>query len=410
MDWARYGPDKKSISALFYRQEKHGEIFCKFCDGKMIFVRPDKKAPHFRVNNRESHTCKYFSNAIEDIVESCNDTVRIDRKNNESPVFHLNFEKTNKIAKGEVTSTKFKSDNEYIPYVSTSYKSIMQGKAKLKTHFKFIADMYSLILKNPADQVLKCRFTIHENGVTKKVKAVDLIPNIPHLITLNEKNKLSDRKRFIVGTILSAKETKNKNIEITLYGEKIDSGYINHKIIIMKNACLEAGLSVSDFYRDRFIVFYIRPKIEKKNEILSFVNSYDDFEFGKLTAKDGDWCDSKDEKKIDDFLYRWRIEHDVPDIDVGKKLFEVQNNIDRFYVPDWILYIEDKKVVMEYFGFYTQEYMERKARKIEYFTDLKDYLFIGIDKIDIDNDFEGLKNKLCNLFPRLRRNWPNHAK
>lgn len=396
MEWARYGLEKKIISAAYYRENKHGDPFCKYCDGRMTIVRGDNAIPHFRVVDRATHTCKYFSNAIEEIVESCGLTVKMDRKNNESPIFHLDFEKELKGASTKEPSKTTKLDDEYKPYYSTTPTSVMQGKLKLKTRFKFVTDMYLLILKNPMDQVLKCRFTIRENGVTKKIKVNDLIPNIAHLISLNKKEKLSDRKRFILGTILSAKETINKNIEITLYGEKIGAGYINHKIIIMKKVWVEEGLNISDFYRDRFVVFYTKPKFndDKKNEIVSFIHSNEDFGFGKLTAKDGDWCDSKEEKSIDDFLYYWNIKHDVPDIDIGKKLFQVENGVDRFYVPDWILYIEGKKIIMEYFGFYTQEYLDRKLRKIEYFSNLSDYLFLAIEKEDLKDDFRGLKEKL----------------
>ncbi|MEK5183225.1 hypothetical protein [Paenibacillus sp. FSL P4-0288] len=405
MEWARYGSVKKSISAAYYREEKHGEIICKFCDGRMTIVRPEKRGPHFRVVDRSTHTCKYFSNAIESIVEDCKTTVRMDRKNNESPLFHLSFD-------GEIKNEKLtdspvlESEDEYVPFYSSSTSSVMKGKPKLKTRFKFIGDMFSLILYNPRDEVLKCRFTIQENGVIKKIKAIDLIPSYRHLVTLNEKNKISDRKRFVVGTILSAKETINKNIEITLYGEKIESRYINHKIIIMKKVSEETGLNISDFYRDRFIMVYTKPKFssDKKNEFVSFVHSFEDFEFGKLTSKDGDWCDSKEEMGIDNFLYFWNIRHDVPDIEVGKTLFESKNGIDQFYVPDWIIYIEGKKVIMEYFGFYTPEYMERKLRKIDYFSNLPDYLFLAIEREDLRNEYKELKNKLNHLFPSLQLN------
>lgn len=57
---------------------------------------------------------------------------------------------------------------------------------------------------------------------------------------------------------------------------------------------------------------------------------------------------------------------------------------------------------MEYFGFYTEDYLRKKERKTDYFSHLKDWGFLAIEKRDLLNNFQGLHQKLLEKNPNLK--------
>lgn len=398
MQWARYGTEKRNISAAYYREEKHGEVYCKFCNGKMAFVKTGNRSPHFRVIDRKTHTCKYFGNDIEDIVASCSAAVQLDRKNNESPVFKLNMDYNKK---GSDTNENGESQlSEDLSLLNISFHPYI----KEKILFKFVFDIYEAYLKNENDRVLQFRFVLLESGESRKIKADDLVPSYKNILLLNAKEKLSERKRFIVGSILSSKETVKKHIEVTLRGVKLESGhYINHKIIFMKNVLDNMGLKVEDFYKNRSIIIYSKLKLnENEREVISFVSSVEDFDFGRYTSLDGDWVNTNEQKEIDDFLYTRNILHTIPTPSMAKLFFQQE---ERVWVPGWVIFLNEKPVVVDYADSPNDLFQGTLELKRKYFLERSDCMYINIYKDDLTENYSGLKKKIHTIQPNLQLNF-----
>ncbi|MGV2886237.1 hypothetical protein [Paenibacillus taichungensis] len=398
MQWARYGSEKKSISAMYYREAKHGDVFCRFCNGKMAYVKTGNRLPHFRVVDRKTHTCKYFGNDIEEIVTACSSVVELDRKNNESPIFKLKLnlkEREQSIAAAESSHTR-----DGLPLRDMSFYPI----AKEKQLFKFIFDLHEGYLKYEHDRVLQFRFVLEEADSTVKIKADDFIPSYKSIVQLDAKKKLSDRKRYIVGSILSAKETVKKNIEVTLRGEKSESGsYINHKVIFMKRALDDMGLHVGDFYKNRPIIVYAKFKMnENKREIISFVSDVDDFDFGRFTSMDGDWLDSLEKREIDDFFYTRNIIHAIPNPTTAKLYFKQENLV---MVPDWVIFLRETPVVVDFAERPNDILHGPLELKRDYFVNRGDCLYFNVFKEDLTDNYAGLKKKILAIQPNLQLNF-----
>ncbi|MCM3130612.1 MULTISPECIES: hypothetical protein [unclassified Paenibacillus] len=394
MQWARYGYEKKQISAEYYREAKHGEVTCRFCEGKMAYVSTGNRKPHFRVVDRKTHTCKYFGNEIEKIVESSSEVVQMNRKNNENPVFTLNIESAKQ--SNEKTLQSIASDS-----FLTSLDLMRSSKGN--SLYKFIHDLHAMFLKNEYDKVLQFRFIVAEGGTAQKIKAEELVPSYKQIIDMHTKGKLTSRKRFIVGTILSSKETIKRNVEVTLRGEKSSDGsYINHKIIIMKYVLDQQNLDVTDFIKGNTIVVYAKLKLsDTKREVISFVSSKDDFDFGRYTSLDGDWLDSQDKKIVDDFFYLCNIKHVVPDHAMTKQYFYHE---DLLLKPDWVLFIRNKTIVIDYVVSQKDFISNKSEPRGDYFINRTDYHYMKVLKEDIEDNFYGLKKKLHEIIPNLQLN------
>ncbi|WP_209809947.1 hypothetical protein [Ammoniphilus resinae] len=404
MLYARYGENKLKVKSTDYSKEVHGDAICPFCDGKMTWRRG--KTPHFMVAERKTHTCQYFSNYLNRLCyQFPRNTVDLRRGSDGSPIFNLEFEGETKIkknSKGE-RDVKTKLDGqEVLPSVIQGLKQSSISTTKLKTNFKFIHDIYDFIRANERDQVLNCTFIVKG----KKIKGEELLPKFSDILDLHANNKLHEMNRFLVGRILDVRIFGTGTIQVTLKGEKMSGSFVNPKIIIKKDVIQKLALDETDFRKNRFIMFYGKPSINEKREIIAFVNKPEDFEFGKISAIDGDFVDSLEEMHIDNYFNHQGIRHYIPTINNGKDLFSVCAGEDHFYVPDWILYT-GTIIIVEYFGFYTEEYLEKKLRKIQYYSSLPHYKFISLEKSDIVDNFQGLKNKLLEIDPTLKLNTMN---
>ena len=75
------------------------------------------------------------------------------------------------------------------------------------------------------------------------------------------------------------------------------------------------------------------------------------------------------------------------------------------YIPDFIIDLGNKKVIIEYFGLFRKkftthiykEYCEKAERKIEFFTSLDNVIFIAIYPEDIKDNFKGVSEKLASF-------------
>jgi hypothetical protein len=402
---ARIGEDKRKIDAKYYRKEKHGEPICLYCDGKVTFRKG--KTPHFMVTDRKGHSCPYYSDYVEQIILSLpHETVDLRRSRDCSMlVFTLNFEKEpnkNQAASSSSPNQKTAGDNDNLhPILKKRVLGSNHSLTKLKTNFKFIQDIYDFIRRNERDQVLKCSFMVKG----QKLKGDELIPKFSDILRMNETSSLHSFNRFLIGKVLSVRTSSSGHIQVTLKGQKFEGNFINAKLIFMKTLVDQLGLNEADFFLDRFVMFYGKPQVKAnekgEKDIIAFIHQPDEFEFGKIMTNDGDFVDSFEEMHIDNFLNHQLISHYIPTLYDGKELFSVKNGVDQFYVPDWFLYI-NKITIVEYFGFYTDEYKARKQRKIEYYSKLPDYEFLALEKEDLLHDFRSLKEKLLKIDPDLK--------
>lgn len=399
MQWARYGSEKKNISAMYYREAKHGNVICRYCDGRMAFVKTGNRSPHFRVVDRKTHTCKYFGNDIEEIVAGCSSAVELDRRNNERPIFKLNMDCKKK---GQLLSEGSRAKSS----VAEAHlrNMIFHPVAKEKQLFKFIFDIQQSFLKNEFDRVLQFRFVLEESGSKVKIKAEDLIPSYKNIIQLDAKGVFSKRKRFIVGSILTAKETPKKNIEVTLRGEKLDTGfYINHKVIFMKNTLDVMGLQIDEFYKSRHLIIYSKFKMsDNKREVISFVSDVNDFDFGRYTSMDGDWLDTKEQQQIDDFFYTRNIIHAIPNPTMAKLYFQQEKPV---MVPHWVIFLKNTPVVVDYADIPNDLLHGDLKLRRDYFVQRNDCLYFNVFKEDLAENYTGLKKKIHAIQPNLQLNF-----
>lgn len=120
---------------------------------------------------------------------------------------------------------------------------------------------------------------------------------------------------------------------------------------------------------------------------------------------DGERFDSHQEKIVYELL------RSIPNTTVvnnrlGKSSVKVFKDIDGSYVPDFIVYsANNKPVIIEYFGMYNENstsevfvnYRSKTKKKIEFFKNLDDYLFIPLFEGDLSNNFKGIKYKISQV-------------
>lgn len=107
--------------------------------------------------------------------------------------------------------------------------------------------------------------------------------------------------------------------------------------------------------------------------------------FNLLEGDDGQICDSKEELLVHNLIIQL-----FPDAIVkreGKRFLNERFN--ETYIPDWIIQINGKEIIVEYFGLYNSNrfrgYTERANRKIAYFQSLDEYDFIKILPSNLKN-------------------------
>ncbi|WP_240416722.1 hypothetical protein [Paenibacillus periandrae] len=153
-----------------------------------------------------------------------------------------------------------------------------------------------------------------------------------------------------------------------------------------------------------------------KNGIAEYTNVYIEencFRFFSNIAKDGHSVRSKFEVDIDNFISGSvklkEFNHVVPgslqgynaqwNVDRCRAEFQPKNNIDLFYIPDFILESPNRNpIIIECFGFDSSiedqevswepliRYREKKERKIDFFRSLPDYDFIAVHPSDVMED------------------------
>lgn len=109
--------------------------------------------------------------------------------------------------------------------------------------------------------------------------------------------------------------------------------------------------------------------------------------------------DSIEESQIDDILHK-KFKNVLYNQNNTEKTIKIEGK-----VPDWFVFTNNACYLIEYFGLYVDrdnkinnsrinDYKERTDEKLEKYKELKGYKFVGLYPEDLDNNFEGIYDKL----------------
>lgn len=108
-------------------------------------------------------------------------------------------------------------------------------------------------------------------------------------------------------------------------------------------------------------------------------------DFSLLVGEDGQLCDSHEELLVHNHLLKVFAQATIKR--EGQRF--VNEEFNESYIPDWIIHMDGRKIIVEYFGLYGSDrfegYTERANRKIEFYQSLADYELILIFPEDIAN-------------------------
>ena len=117
-------------------------------------------------------------------------------------------------------------------------------------------------------------------------------------------------------------------------------------------------------------------------------------EFQLLAGNDGQICDSKEELVLHNFFIQSLLGAKIKR--EATHFFNKEAN--EFYIPDWIIKQNGRKIIVEYFGLYGSDlypgYTEKTKRKMAFYPSIKEYQFIAIFPKDFKEDGFGRLVKL----------------
>lgn len=123
--------------------------------------------------------------------------------------------------------------------------------------------------------------------------------------------------------------------------------------------------------------------------------------FNQFISKDGYYFDSNEEKIVYEFI-KYNLNIDIKVVNKNKNFKFYNETYNENYIPDYIIKLHDKDIIIEYFGLYCnnsknefiKKYKEKTIRKIDFFSKLNNYKFISIYPQDLKDNFKGLQEKL----------------
>lgn len=187
--------------------------------------------------------------------------------------------------------------------------------------------------------------------------------------------------RYVIEEVLNFRTKEELNLFSQKHMDKYKLGF-SHTSFVLNNPLNILGLAYPDFVPSK-----------------------------KHKAYDGSMLASKEEVMIYNFVHqKLRITNlEYVGRTWGCRQFMTDNGDNR-YVPDFIIKnVNGKDVVIEYFGMYREaekchfaqhilnDYRDKTHRKIEYFNNLDDVIFIDLYPEDLEHKFEGVKKKLLPL-------------
>ena len=114
--------------------------------------------------------------------------------------------------------------------------------------------------------------------------------------------------------------------------------------------------------------------------------------------------DSFQEKYVYKTIYE-NITHNIYKCFKKEGFLYTNGKYNERYIPDFYINTNDKIVLIEFFGMYKpnnpsqifKDYCEKTKRKIEYFNSLENVYFIPLFPKDLNNNFEGVREKLTSF-------------
>lgn len=134
-----------------------------------------------------------------------------------------------------------------------------------------------------------------------------------------------------------------------------------------------------------------------------YPNTFTIEQFHDHIASDGTKLDSGIEKKIHEIFISSGFDLLYYENKPASSNIWLNKEFGESYVPDWII---NDQYIIEYFGWYNpksyknktiKKYIDKADRKIEYFKNLKNFKFIPMFPSDLDNNYDGMKNKFSQM-------------
>lgn len=395
MKYCRSSITGKEISANTFKSVEHGKPLCLFCRAEVGFVDGKKVSKHFRISKPESHTCRLNAGRLQREVEQAfRSTFKVNQDQHEI-IFRYRIE--SKLEKKQpIQQYLFKEDipmhEEDMSY--TQQRAAKQVKSYLKNTFHFIEEVYRFLSINHRDNIRKVKFDVGGQVWTLP----EFIPTVADTFQLSS-SALASHERFFIGTIFRTEWIKNGGFfKIHLYREKVGTEDKYGSILIPKKIFEQLPYDTSKWRK--YMQVCVFGKLERDANTASvFVSSPTYIQPIRLHSRSGNFVYSETESHIDYFFYYHKLSYRTISNAEGKERFALKEN--HFFVPDWIIEGEEKPIVVEFFGYYTEEYKEKTARKIEYYKAMEDIEFVSVFPEDLTDNYKGLREKLVPLIPRI---------
>lgn len=192
-------------------------------------------------------------------------------------------------------------------------------------------------------------------------------------------------------------DNKNNRNQCYKFGIEnlIKDGFINDESEI---------LSINNMVRRE----YFNPTLVSKygiNDIIKYLKSKNitPKEYSQKFLFNNILFDSMEEKDLYIFIKGLKL-NIIKNIRSNKFYNDIYNEN---YIPDFIIKWFDKNIIVEYFGLYRdnnnnsnilKKYYNKTKRKITFYNNLDNYLFLPMYPDDLKNNFKGVRNKLTSFF------------
>ncbi|MDD4299000.1 MAG: hypothetical protein PHS98_05180 [Bacilli bacterium] len=324
------------------------KCLCDYCLDKNKTTIIDKKYFIYKQQNELSIIHKDCCSNKECLIE----------KRKESNLEQYNVESTNQLDKMKIkkgTDSFIKNKNKKIQRYRNNYGIILDKD----------------LLVNTYNEIQWWEWVYY--GLPDNNKFIKQIP----LEIQNDKNKLINIMRYVIENVIKC-DTRDDILRLTL---KILEEY---KIHFKHTFTSSIYLLLKEIYPE-----------------YNFQSS----EFNNNIAYDNTLLNSKEELLIYEFIKKY-LKLPIKAIGLKKKYKYYNAKCNEYYCPDFIIEMNNKKTIVEYFGLFRETdinhimgkgYHDKTLRKIEFYKSINNIDFIDLYPEDLKNNLQGVRDKLNNL-------------
>lgn len=348
--FTKYGDEFEVIvEDLIKSSSEYVEVLCDYClkEGKETII--SKKYFIYRQQNELSIIHK----------DCCSNKDCLIKKRKESNIKQYNVESTNQLNEMRIK----KGTDKFLKHKNKKIE-------RYKNNYGILLDENLLV--NTYDEIQWWKWVYF--GLPNKNKYIKQIP----LEIQNDKNKLINIIRYVIKNVIGC----NTRDDIKKLTAKILDEYKIHFKHTFK----------SSIY---FILKEVYPEY-----------NFQPIEFNNNIAFDNILLNSKEELVVYEFIKR-NLKFSIKAIGLKKNRKYYNEEYNEYYCPDFIIDINNKKIIIEYFGLFRKTeinhsmgkgYYDKTLRKNKFFKLLgNDVYFISLFPEDLKNKCEGIKNKLHNM-------------